>query len=239
METSLESLALIVQRRVDSRIRELGGMRGAKERLEWMNQHGLGFLEDLITLIDTHNALFRYRALRVAYIVDTHPEDQIVAETVRETAMLEHQKASSRLQPRLTELWRYFSMAIDCPGSLGATILGRGKTARQVSEKASRIRDSIGDLYERLIGTRLIEADAPPILQQSESLREVGRRIRWLLIELQDRGSVWRVSIYERRARPKSTAKLELDYRKSEFARETVDRCLRDLTGNCCEQDGR
>ena len=104
-----------------------------------------------------------------------------------------------------------------------------GPAHRSLFEWRSR---HIAVTNQRVLILCLADFNAAGIIEEEIAIAEVR-------LKLKDCGSVWRVSIYEHGARPRSTANLELDYRKSEFARETIDRCLQDLARNCYKQDGR
>lgn len=119
METTLDSCRRNVEQRVDRQIDVLSRKKGAKERLEWMNESGANFLQDLVTLIYACGGLYRYRALRVAHILHAHPADQAVAERVQSNAARDHQVVQEKLAPRIAELWRYFSLIKECPGGMG------------------------------------------------------------------------------------------------------------------------
>lgn len=176
METTLHARARDIEQRVDRQIDELNRKNGAKERLEWMNKHGANFLQDLVILIYAGGGLYRYWALRVAHILYAHPDDRAVAETVQSNATRDHQAMREKLAPRIAELWRYFSLVMECPGGMGATLWGRGKTIQEVRDTAGRMHDALGDLHEKFVGSRLLEPEPPAILG-----RDLGLRLRWLL----------------------------------------------------------
>jgi hypothetical protein len=178
VENQLGRLRSNAEDRVDRLIADLNRSSSAKERGEWMNANGGVLVQDIMTLIEAFGGLYRYWVLRVARNLRTpggDDSDAAVAETVKANARRDLVVMREKLAPRIEELWRYFSLIWECPGSLGMAVWGRGKTIREVREAARQLREALGELHERFVGYKLQEPSA------IASMEEALAPLRWLL----------------------------------------------------------
>ncbi|MBK5963368.1 hypothetical protein CCR95_04500 [Thiocystis minor] len=177
MENQLDRLRRDVERRVKMRVADLNEKKLLKDRLQWMNEHGESLVQDLITLIVAFQSLYSYWALRVARNLrrnNSNASEGAVAETVKDHAKRDLGAMRETLEPSLESLWRYFSLIMECPGSLGLTIWGRNKKKEITRNAAVQLRQLIGEVQERFVGHIFPEPSEIQILQNVAPLR-------WLL----------------------------------------------------------